>query len=276
MYKEETVKLRIKSYLKKRTKNKDFWIWIIAALFIGAGLTLSIFSLILLVKSYKTTNILAAYGGAIGSGLTLALAGFTQILVFLHRKRDAKDNKINKTEHDFTNFFIKNYHWNDIISLVLMKVNKELNISLEFKQSGEVKIKYDYSIFNFAALRKEYVSKLVIMINTSKHLIGMLDHSYGLNVNSLKAMDKVIALFSAFDTEVKKSAMSVEKILQAKHSFKYEDDFYDLNMRDRLDSYVKTILPYFIIIIHDNHNYNFSINAFDLIPFILYHLSVGD
>lgn len=270
---EETINLSIKDYLNN-SKKSDWWIWVVATIFILGGISLSVAFSFLLVDSYKTTAILAAYSGAIVSGLTLSLAGLTQILVFLHRKQDEKAKKLEKVEHDYTNFFIKNYHWNEMISLILSHVNRELGIQLSF-DSKKVTIKYDDSISSFMDLRKKYIYSLATNLFGNDLLISMLKNSYNYQTGSNINKD-LFNSFSAFDTEIKKSAMSVEKILQARCNHKYEDNFYNFNMKDRLKDYSMTIMAYFLIIIHDNKNYNFAIKAVDLLPFMIYYLCTKD
>lgn len=271
---EKVIELNIRNYKNLSKTKKEWWIWLIAGLFILSGLALSIVSIVLLSISYTGDSPLAAFAGAIGGGLTLALAGLTQILVFIHRKQDEKAKKLNKAEHDYTNFFIKNYHWNDIISLVLQVVNERLGIKLEF-ESKKVKVLFDDSIVDFKNLRKLFISNLSSELYKNALASGMLKKAYNLETGTNLSSD-VFNIFSAFDTEIKKSAMSVEKILQAKSNSLYEKDFYDFNMKERLKSFALTIMPYFLIAIHDNQNYIFSATAVDLLPFMIYYLSAKE
>ena len=160
-----------------------------------------------------------------------------------------------------------------MISLLLSHVNRELGISLVFDgKERKVKIIFDSSIKSFVELRKKYVSILSSKIYKNNMFVGMLNDKYKFITENASNYDKFANAFSSFDTEIKKSAMSVEKILQAKCNFKYEDKFYDYNMKDRIINYMYTIMPYFLIIIHDNKNFNFAIKAVELLPFMVYYL----
>lgn len=272
---QEVINLNIDNYLNKSKKKNEWWIWVFASMFILSGLALSISSLCLLVNSYASSMYLAAYAGAIGSGLTLSLAGLTQILVFIHRVQDEKAKKLDNVVHDYTNFFIKNYHWNEMISLIFLHINKKLDVTLKFDEKRVV-ISYSNSISNFKELRRRYLYLLTVYLYKQDLFVGMLKDKYNFDINHKNISKAIFNAYSAFDTEIKKSAMSVEKILQAKQNHKYEDEFYNFNMKERIKNYSLVIMPYFLIIIHDNQNFNFAAKAIDLLPFMMYYLGAKD
>lgn len=73
-------------------KKNDLWIWFFAILFCVCGIALSVLFSILLRISYQDGNTpLPAYSGAIVAGFALSLAGLTQILVFIQKKKTKKE-----------------------------------------------------------------------------------------------------------------------------------------------------------------------------------------
>lgn len=272
---QEVINLKIDNYLEDNKKKNEWWVWLFALLFILSGLSLSVASLCLLINSYAFSTYLAAYAGAIGSGLTLSLAGLTQILVFIHRVQDEKAKRLDNVVHDYTNFFIKNYQWNEMISLILFHINKKLDVSLKFEDKRVI-INYSDSIPNFKELRRRYLYLLAISLYKQDLFVGMLKDKYNFDVDKKNISKILLNTYSAFDTEIKKSAMSVEKMLQSKQNYKYEDKFYNFNMKERIRNYSLVVMPYFLIIIHDNQNFNFAAKAVDLLPFMIYYLGTKD
>lgn len=269
---EEKIKIDFKEFPNGR-KHKDWWVWVLAGLFIAIGIALSVIFTILLIKSYEKENVLAAYSGAIVAGFALSLAGLTQVLVFIHRKQDEKSNRYNKIEHDYTNFFIKNYSFNEMIYMVLSDINRDLYISVNYNEENkEVTINFDHTIPNISLLRTKYLSLLVQNIFNHKLILGMLDKKYNFISKSKTNGDVVTNAYSAFDTEIKVSAFCVQKMLQSMYMGKYETKYFNFNVKGRLKRLADAIIPYYLIIVHDNKNYYHAATAIDQVPFMLYYL----
>lgn len=265
--KQELIKLSVKKYNATKKKN-DFWIWFLAGLLIFLGLSLAVFSLVMLIKSYSDYDTpLAGYAGGIGGGFALILGGVTQIFLFVHRLEDEKNSKLIKTEHDYTNFFIKNYDFNEIVSIVLRETSQKLSISFEQSESNIIVFKYDHAIPNIQQLRIEYLTVLANTLARNKVFSNILEKKYNLKLNgTISDLEKLV---SSFDTEVKKTIASIDKILQNHNNGRYSDEFFDYNLKDKIAEYINVLVPYLLIIIKDNSWLNSNV---DLFPFVFYYI----
>jgi hypothetical protein len=236
----------------KSSAKSDWWIWAVSIVFVLAGATLVILFSILLYKSYsggKTS--VAAYAGAIGTGVAAMIAAVTQIIVFVHKKHDEKQKRLEKAEHDYTNFFIKNYEYNELILLVLEQVVQKLNVVCKTAEEGAViEMHYSSTYSNLSNLRSAFVKELVNEVYNNSELGNMLMAKYSLTGGLSSSL--ISKLFSCLDTEIKKTLNSLEKLLLNLHNDQYDKDYYFNKIKLNSKRFFDALLPYLILVIVDN------------------------
>lgn len=270
MIKTERIPVVAKKYNSNFKKNRDVWVWFIASILALAGLALIIVFSKLLHDSYKKENgPYAAYSGAIGAGLAAIIACVTQILVFIHRKSDEKQKKLKKAEHDYTNFFIKNFDLNELILNNLEVVTDSLLISYEINSAtGEMFFKYNAAYNDIRTLTAHYIAALVKEVSINSEFGNMLIDKYKLNTKDPHFYNK---LFSCIDTEIKRALGSMEKILLNYENDQYDDEYYSYNIKKMVPKFLKCFVPYIVLIISNN-----SVVGVDNYSYIIYSISKGE
>lgn len=265
--------LRFKNAQLLESKKGDWWIWVIGIIVMILGVALIAICVWLLCKSYSDGNPLAAYAGGIGSGLAVVFAGITQLLLSIHRKRDSEEEKYLRTEHDYTNFFVKNIECNERVLIVLSRAYEACNIDMVYKNE---KIILSYCVGNPNAtindLCSKYIYEIVYTIVSRDDFREPITKSYSIPT---KAAGNYIfdAFLSCFDTEIKKTIYSIEKMLQKKYFRFYDNKFFSYNMENSLNKYVKMILSYLLIITRGSNLYGSINEIVELAPFTLYYYS---
>lgn len=265
--------LKFKNAQVLNNKKNDAWLWIVATVIMVFGVALVVSCVCLLFKSYQDGNPLAAYVGGIGSGLGLLFAGITQFLVSIHRKRDSENKKYLAAEHDYTNFFIKNIESNEMVSIVLTKAIESCKIKMEYNNE-KVMLSYDISKpkATLSDLCKSFISAIVMTIISKEDFREPLAAKYSFPVLIGKTYN-FNAFLSCFDTEIKKTINSIEKMLQRKYFEFYDNDFFDYNMSNSLNKYVYVLLVYLLIITRGSNLYGNNNTIVELAPFTLYYFS---
>lgn len=238
--------------------------WIIPSLFLIAGITLMVFCIVLLACSCGTQP---AYSGGIGGGLTVALGAFTQMLVFKHRVEDEKTKRLLRTEHDYTNFFVKNVEWNETILKVLQNVENTLGISSRACDGGVFLVMCDPKYSDMDSLINEYRKTFEKEIQNNQmctQLLANKNHDY--KSSDLK-LTKPLLL-----PEVEKMIISVEKILTCKFTYNYDDDYYAHNMNGRIRNIVNSLVIFLLFYIDNNFETNFNTGSIEPYPYIMYYI----
>lgn len=161
-----------------------------------------------------------------------------------------------------------------MVYMVLSSVNESLGISISFDADHNAIINYT-GTQSFTAVRQQYVTLLVTEILTNAVFINLLNKKNNNIIARPLGPNTSGNVFSVFDTEIKTSAMSIEKILQSATNLDYEEEYYSFNMKDRISKIAKEILVYYLVIVHDNHQFVFAADVVDQIPFVLYDISRG-
>ena len=268
---------KLNFHRKKFSKKKgwDGWAYIIASIIGLAGVVLLVLSAILLSKSYdlfhKNNNHapLAAYAGGIGGGITVILGAITQIFVFRHRAKDENNKRFQKSEHDFTNFFIKNVAENDLIIRFLDKINNDLNLSCVFTGNNGLLIESDVNS-NVSSASNQYFSKIKSEIKTNTALIDVLvakNHIRGTGTLSESY------LLELFRYSFKNMSESLEKMIQTYLGHSYDLVYFKNIMKRKIDYYAITIIPFLILIIGEKANEVFNNDSLESYSHILYYLN---
>ena len=276
---KETIKVTINNIHESKIKHFDWWIWVASGIVITLGALLTVFSAKALYDSYSGTP-LVGYIAGISGGITIFFAGITQLMVLLHRRRDEKENKYSKVEHDFTNFFIKNSVWNEIVLYTLKHAKQAMKITGDIKVSEinkkekktQIEISIEHTYANLNLLIDSYIIYIGDYLLRNTIFRNLLVDKYKISFNKpFKLNDYTIAA-SAFDTEVKKTLLTLEKIMQSYYQNHYDGDVFNSNLGKKLKQWTDVLIPYMVLILQSSTG-KVGVNNIDMVPYVLYDLS---
>lgn len=275
---------RIKSFKFDLSNTKVIkvknWKWLfctIAIIFLVAGPALIVLNAILLRLSYiaNPNSPAAAYAGAIVGGFSLLLAGIAQILVFKHREKEETEKKLKLVEHDYSNFCIKYHYLNNELLGTLQHSNDSIGASFRTKEENTLILSYDSDYGSISNLIFVYVDSITHKIFLNRVFKNYLDNNHCLKLSPEENSEDAIAIMKVFNIELENMLFSLEKIICNYYNNRYNIEYYNNNLKNRIDSFVNAIIPYLLIYTNKNKTTNFGSGSLETFPFIIYYIFKG-